>query len=182
MATRARTSTPIQMVVAMLVILVPALVLVAFFTRNPEPPVTPVEYRALAERAAATASYPVLVPQNLPEGWVAVRARWTPVGQPGLGGDPVPGDTWQLGMLSPERTYVGLDQRDVAVEPFVADATRKGRLDGTAEVAGRAWQRYVSEDGRTRSLVLRADGVAVVSGDLPYGALEAFASTLAPVR
>lgn len=182
MARSPRNSSAVHMLVAMLVLLVPVVGLTWMFTRDPQPQVAAIEYRPVAEQAAAEASYPVLVPANLPDGWVATRARWTPTGRPGVGGDPVPGDTWQLGFLSPQETYLALDQRDAAVEPFVADVTRSGRADGESAVAGRAWQRYTSSDGRTRSLVLREDeDVAIVSGDVPYEALEAFASTLAPV-
>ena len=46
-------------------------------------------------------------------------------------------------------------------------------------MSGQVWQRMVSSDGRTRSLVLREPEVTtIVSGDLHYAALEAYASTL----
>ncbi|MFP5417082.1 MAG: DUF4245 domain-containing protein [Actinomycetes bacterium] len=182
MARQPRNVTALQMLAALLVLLVPLVAVVYFFTRNPEPPITPVDYRPLAEQAAAAASYPVLVPENLPDGWVATRARWTPAGGRLVGGEPAPGDTWQLGFLSPERSYFALDQRDVAPETFVADVTRQGRPDGETAVGQELWTRYLSEDGRTRSLVRESEGVTIVSGDLPYEALAAFASTLAPVE
>lgn len=182
MARRARNQTVIHMIVAMLVLLVPVLVIMALFTRTPEPPVQAVDYKPVAQQAAREATYPVLVPQNLPEGWTPTRARWTPKGKTGVGADPVPGDTWQLGFLSPSQTYVALDQRDVAPEMFVNDVSRDGKPDGESTVAGKRWQRYLSNDKRTRSIVDRAgDQVAIVSGDVPYEALEAFASTLGPV-
>lgn len=180
MARSPRNATVLHMIVAMVVLMVPILAITAFFTRPAEPPVQAVAYEPMARQAAAEASYPVLVPQGLPEGWTPTRARWTPVGQPGLGGDPVPGDTWQLGFLSPEQTYVALDQRDRAAAPFVAATTREGRRDGEVTLAGAAWTRYVSADGRTRALVQQGQAVTIVSGDLPYEALAAFATTLAP--
>lgn len=182
-ATKKRNSSVTHMIVAMLVLLVPVVVLVQLFTRNPEPPVTPIDWRPVAEQAAGEVSYEVLGPSNLPEGWVATRARFTAIGRPMLGGDPAPGNTFQLGFLSPEQRYFALDQRDVAPEPFVAAVTRQGRPDGSSSLGGRAWERMVSEDGRTRSLVERGpDAVTIVSADLPYEALEAFASTLEIVR
>ncbi|QIK71554.1 DUF4245 domain-containing protein [Propioniciclava coleopterorum] len=182
MARPQRNSTVIQMIVAMAVLMVPILLVVAFFTRTPEAPIQPIDYQPVARQAAAEASYPVLVPQNLPDGWVATRARWTAEGRPGLNGEPAAGDTWQLGMLTPGQIYIGLDQRDASQELFVQQVTRDGRPDGDSNVAGVAWQRYVSEDDRTRSLVLRGDAVTIVSGDLAYEALEAFASSLAPAQ
>lgn len=182
MARPRRNATVIQMIVAMLVIFVPVIAITRLFTIDPEPAINVVDYRPLAEVAAAEASFPVLAPENLPEGWISTRARWIPAGQRGVGGDPVPADTWQLGFLSPEQTYIGLDQRGPATSVFVDEVTRRGKAEGASDVAGRSWARYVSEDGRTRSLVDAKDEVTtIVSGDLPFEALEAFAWTLAPV-
>ena len=177
-----RNDSVIHMLVAMVVLFIPVILVTQVFTRDPEPPIKALDWQPVAARAAAEASYEVLAPTNLPEGWVATRARFTGIGKPLLGGDPAPGDTFQLGFLSPERRYFALDQRDVAPEPFVTAVTRQGRPDGESDVGGQPWVRYVSEDGRTRSLVVQGEDVAtVVSGDLPYEALEAFATTLEPV-
>jgi hypothetical protein len=57
--------------------------------------------------------------------------------------------------------------------------SREGTPDGSSVVAGQTWQRLVSPDGRTRSLVLHGpSATVVVSADLPYEALESYASTL----
>lgn len=168
------------MIVAMVVLLVPITLIVAFFTRTPSAPIKAIDYEPVAKLAAGQASYPVLVPTSLPQGWVATRARWTPAGKPGLNGELAAGNTWQFGMLTPEQTYIGLDQRDTAQDLFVRQVTRDGRPDGASNVAGALWQRFVSQDGRTRSLVRKADAVTIVSGDLSYEALDAFTSTLAP--
>lgn len=180
MARQPRNSTVTQMIVAMAVLMVPILLVVAFFTRDPAPPVTRIDYAPVAQRAAAEASFPVMVPSNLPEGWTPTRARWTPQGRPLLNGEPAVGGTWQLGFLSPGELYVALDQRDQAQDLFVKDVTRDGHPDGESTVGGAAWQRFVSADGRTRSLVQRGAAATIVSGDLDYAALEAFASTLVP--
>lgn len=181
MARPQRNSTATQMIVAMAVLLVPIALIVVFFTRTPAAPIQAIDYEPVSRLAAGQASYPVLVPTNLPKDWVATRARWTQAGKPGLDGELAAGNTWQLGMLTPNQTYIGLDQRDTAQDLFVRQVTRRGHPDGTSTVVGEAWQRFVSEDGRTRSLVRASDAVTIVSGDLDYEALEAFASTLAPV-
>lgn len=170
------------MLVAMAVLFVPVIVVTQMFTRNPEPPVTAIDWRPVAEHAATEASYPVLGPANLPADWVATRARFTEAGRPIAAGDPAPGDTFQLGFLTGQQRYIALDQRDVGQESFVIATTRTGRADGTSVLAGQTWERMVSEDGRTRSLVLQSEpSVSIVSGDLPYEALEAFATTLEPI-
>lgn len=184
MATDARNRPVIHMVVAMIVLMVPVIAIWAWFTRYPtESVVRPVDYRGLAEQAAPDASGPLLVPGDLPDGWMCTRADFTPAGKPGLDGSPVPGDTWLLGFLTPDKVYVGLAQQGgpAAPEAFVHARTREGSADGTSSVEGESWTRYLSADGRTRSLVSAGDGVAVVTGDVPYETLESFASTLEPV-
>lgn len=175
-----RPNPPLRhMIVAILVVLAPALLAVAWFTRLPEPAVNVVD-PAPAIAAARTADvYPIAVPQALPEGWRCTRARWIPVGAPGIDGTAEPGNAFALGYLSPTAMYVAVDQRDAAQDALVARSSRDGRPDGESQVSGRTWQRYLSEDKRTRSLVLReATVVTVVSGDLPYQGLESFAATL----
>ncbi len=178
---RTRPNPPIvHMLVAILVVMAPALLAVAWFQRAPEPPVTKVDPTPVAAAAASSAPYAVAVPENLPAGWVCTRARWTPSGQPGLGGSPSPGNAFSLGFLSPEQMYFAVDQRDSLPDALVTSILAKHHDDGTSAVAGRTWARVASDDAKTRALVLKeADHVTVVSGDLGYPALEAFASTLA---
>jgi hypothetical protein len=62
---------------------------------------------------------------------------------------------------------------------MVDQQSRDGTPDGSSVVADQTWQRLVSPEGRTRSLVLRGPNVTtVVTADLPYEALEAYAATL----
>lgn len=179
---RPRTpSTVTHMVIAMAVVLVPIAFVSWFFTRLPtEPQIAVVDPTVHLQAARRQAPYPVVAPTNLPDGWVATRARWTPEGEPLLNREPAVGSTWQLGYLTPQRMYIAVDQRDRLPEQFVGEVTRAGRPSGESTIAGSAWQRYTSADGRTRSLVQREpQSVVVVSGDLGFDALEAFAGTLA---
>jgi hypothetical protein len=86
---------------------------------------------------------------------------------------------WQIGFLSPDDVFVDLNQGDARPQELVDQQSRAGTPDGNSVIAGQMWQRLVSPDGRTRSLVLRGPSVTtVVSADLPYEALEAYVSTL----
>lgn len=167
------------MLIACAALLVPVVLIYLWFSRVPEPEVRAVDWQPVVAQARAESPYPVAVPTNLPEGWVAVRARWTPLGEPGLNQQPATGNTFQLGFMTPERVYVGLDQRDNDPNGLIADASRATRADGETTLAGVDWQRYVSDDGRSRAIV-RSDeqSTLVISGDLPYEGLEAFAGTL----
>lgn len=177
---RPRTPTTVlNMVIAMLVVLIPIALITWFFTKLPEPQPNVVDPTVLIAEARREAPYPVLAPANLPEGWVATRARWTPEGQPLLNQDAAVGNTWQLGYLTPQRMYIGLDQRDRLPDKFIDEVTRGGRQVGTSSLAGVEWLRFTSTDGRTNGLVQRGDAaVTVITGDLPFEALEAFAGTL----
>jgi uncharacterized protein DUF4245 len=168
------------MLVAVAVLLVPVVLIYLWFSRIPEPEARAVAWEPVVAQARSEAPYPVLAPEGLPTSWTAVRARWTPRGEPGLDRRPAVGSTLQLGFLTPERIYIGLDQRDADAQGLIRDASRGGTADGESVVGGVPWQRFVSDDDRTRALV-RSDpeSTVVISGDLPYQGLEAFATTLA---
>lgn len=179
MARTGRQASSSDMVRSLAVILLPLLVITVLFTRNPDPPVAVVDVAPVLEVARRQAPYPVLAPANLPPDWRPTRVAWEKLGQPVLNGEPAVRNGWRLGYLDPGNTYVALEQGDLRAEDMVADATRKGVPDGESAVAGTTWQRRVSADGRTRSLVLPSTPVTtVVAGDTDYAELEAFAATL----
>jgi len=168
------------MVRSLAVLLVPVLVITFLLTRTPKDvPVTVVSWEPVLATARAEAPYPVLAPANLPTGWRATSVSWVKLGQPALNGDPSPRNAWQLGFLDPSDTFIGLDQGDLKPAEMVADASRDGVPDGQSMVDGQSWQRRVSPDDRTRSLVLTGPKVTtVVTGDVDYADLEAYAGTL----
>ncbi|WP_169337858.1 DUF4245 domain-containing protein [Propionicicella superfundia] len=170
-----------DLLISLAVLLIPIVLIAWFFTRDTDgPTVDTVDWRPVAEQAASEASFDVLAPTIVPESWRATRARWTTAGHPGLDGEPVAGNTWQLGFLDNRPMYVGLDQSDAPAASFISDVTRGGTAKGTSTVGAQEWTRYASADGRTRALVLTTDeSTAIVSGDLPYEELESFAQLLA---
>jgi hypothetical protein len=174
-------ATPGDMIRTLAVILVPLVVIAVLFTDLPDDrPVTEVEWQPVLAVARRDAPFPVLAPSNLPAGWRATQAEWVETGEPFRDGQPSVRNQWVLGFLTPDDVFVGLDQGDLRPEDLVEEQTREGRVDGQSTVRGQTWERFVSLDGRTRSLVRREPAVTtVVSGDLEYEALEAYASTLA---
>ena len=174
------------MILTLAVILVPVIIISVVFSRNLEDhPVEVVDWQPLAQQAAAEAPYDVLAPTNLPEQWRPVRVSWEPEGESDENGNPSPRNTWKLGFLDPEDRYVAINQADGEAKNFVSQVTRDGRVDRTqksVQVGEQTWQRYESEDGRTRALVRSADQVtAIVVGDVAYQTLQDFAETLAVV-
>jgi Protein of unknown function (DUF4245) len=165
---------------SLLVIIVPLVLITIFFTHNTgDHPVTVVDYRPVLAEARSEAPYPVVAPVNLPPGWRAVQVSWTKVGEPGLNGDPSARNLWQLGFLTSDDVFIGLSQGDQQPTEFIKDQTREGVVDGQSVVGDQTWERRVSPDGRTRSLVENTPKVTtIVSGDLSYDALDTYAGIL----
>lgn len=169
------------MVLSLVVLLVPILVIVWFFTRTPDrPQVDPVNWRPVLGQARAQAGYPVLAPKELPAGWTPVKARYVNRGETWVGDTVAAGNRWELGLLSTEQIYIGLNQSDESDAGSFADAvTRSARPDGTVTVEGRQWQRRATDDGRTRALVgSEGRSTVVVVGDTDYRILEGYVSLL----
>lgn len=168
------------MIRSLVVILVPVVVITLLFTRTPEePPLPTLDWRGVLATARAEAPYRVLAPAGLPDSWQATSASWTKVGEPYRNGEPSARNSWRLGFLDPSRTYIGLEQGDLRPDDMVARVSRNGVVDGRSTVEGRAWERRVSPDDRTRSLVwVTPEVTTIVVGDTGYEALEAYASTL----
>jgi len=175
-----RRATAGDLLRSLALILVPIAVITVLFTRLPDDhPVKVVDWQPVLSTARQQAPYRVLAPANLPEGWRATAVNWVKVGDPYLG-KPSVRNLWQLGMLSPDDVYLSVVQGDLQPDDLVREQTRMGVPDGTSTVGDATWQRRVSPDDRTRSLV-RTDSTAttIVVGDTSYTGLEAFAATLA---
>lgn len=164
----------------MLVLILPIALIAWWFTVDPEPEVEEINVTPSLERAERESPYPVLRAVNLPEDWTPVRVAWAADGGRWITNDPAVGNSWQLGYLAPGGTYVAVQQRDRAVESFLGDITRDGSAEGEPiELDGRPWEPWVSDDGRTRSLVWRdGDMVAAVTADADLDLLLAFAGSL----
>jgi uncharacterized protein DUF4245 len=175
-----KPATMSDLIRSLVVIIVPLLLITAFFTRNlGDHPVKEVDWRPVVTLARAQAPYPVLAPVNLPPGWRSVQATWVQTGEPYLNGDASPRNLWKLGFLTTDDVFVGLTQGDLRPDDLVADETRKGTPDGQSMVGDQTWERRVSADGRTRSLVASTPKVTtIVSGDLSYEALDTYAGIL----
>lgn len=162
------------------VLLVPVLIIIAIYARPGDETPRPVDYQTVLAQAREESPYPVLAPRNLPESWIPTRARWAKAGQTWLDGKPASGNSWQLGFLDPAGTYIAVQQRDgAAIAPFIAQLTRDGKPGEQVSLGGRLWQRHVSADGRTRSLVHSQGQMSVVvAGDTEFAQLESFAEIL----
>jgi hypothetical protein len=175
-----KQATAGDMIRSLALIVIPLAVIAIIFTNVPDDaPVEEVDWKPVLATARQQAPYEVLAPTNLPEGWRATRVNWVPLGRPYLNGEASPRNLWQIGFLTPQEVYIDLTQGDMRAQEMVDQQSREGTPDGNSVISGLTWQRLVSPDGRTRSLVLRGPATtAIVSANLPYEALEAYATTL----
>jgi uncharacterized protein DUF4245 len=138
--------------------------------RSPQEQVRAIDYSAELTEARKSAPFTVLAPEPLPAGWAATSAR--------VGAEPGKPFTWHLGVLTPERKYVGLEQSNATADAFVTDKLGDTVEDGTSTVAGAQWQR-LETGNQERALVRTAGGATtIVTGDVDYPTLETYAATL----
>lgn len=184
MASRNPRARSRDMAISMAVIVIPLLLIVWLFTVDPPRDVEPADVAPVLAVARAESPYPLLVAEPVPEGWTPVRVAWARAGEPWITSEPAIGNSWQVGYLSPDEIYFGVQQRDDGVQAAVRTITREGSAVGSpVDVAGRDWERYESADGRTRSLVATDDElVAIVTADTDFAELEAFAAGLVEIQ
>jgi hypothetical protein len=162
---------------AMAILVVVALFLagLAAVKRGDHDPVREVTYDRELAGAREKAAYDVLAPAGLGEEWRATSVRLTDEGD---------GKTlWHMGWLSPDDTYVGLEQTDDGRDDLLDQLFLDTRPDGTTVIDGQRWERLREVGDEDADYVLvRTDGgvTTVVLGRGGYAELEAFARTLSP--
>jgi cytoskeletal protein RodZ len=140
-------------------------------------PVRTIDPSSTVDLAAARASYPLVVPQGLAEGYRPTSAR-TDAGNASEG-DPV---TLEIGYVTPSDEFAGFvvsdDRRADPVAAVLDGADQRGSVD----VGGRSWTRATTQVGET-VLSLEDGGVIVtVSGSASEKELEAVAAAVAPYQ
>jgi hypothetical protein len=170
-AERAKYRTVKNMVWGLLACLGVVALLSLVVYRTPEEKVRAIDYSAALADARRTAPYEVLAPEPLASGWQATSAR--------VGADPGQPFTWHLGVITPDKKYVGLEQSNATADRFVTDELGDAREGGTSTVAGVQWQRMQRTDKDERALVRTAGGATtILTGAVDYGTLESYATTL----
>lgn len=155
---RANRMNAANMLRSLLPLVVICLLLVAWqsFRSSGDVGVRTVDPSTTVQLAAARASYELLAPTGLDEGYRPTSAR-TDAGE-AEAGDPV---TLEIGYLTPSSEYAGFvvsdDARADAVDAVLGGAEEQGTVD----VGEQAWTRGTTERGET-VLSRTADGVTVL--------------------
>ena len=147
----------------------------------PGSPVRAVDYAQSAEFAAEAATFDLLAPPELPEGWIATSVRFDDTGD----------QAWHLGVLTDEQRYIGLEQAERTVGAMVADFVDENAVEGgQVQVAGDTWVRWAdpdrdldadpAADGEADLALVREDGGAttLVVGTVSQDQLADFAASL----
>ena len=139
-------------------------------------PVREIDPTPTVDLAAARASYPIVFPQRLEDGYRPTSAR-TDAGAATAEDDPV---TLEIGYVTPSEEFAGFvvsdDRRADAVASVLDDAVQ----EGTADLGGQPWTRSTTEKGEI-ALSRESDGVVVVvTGSASDDELETVAAAVAP--
>jgi hypothetical protein len=142
-----------------LVLICLAIVAWTAFRQSGDAGVRTVDPSTSVDLAAARASFSLLAPEGLDDGYRPTSAR-TDAGNAG-DGDPV---TLEIGYLTPDEEFAGFvvsDDRRAAPLAAVLDGAEQ---QGTLEIGGRTWTRSLTEDDETALSVRVQGATAVVFG------------------
>jgi cytoskeletal protein RodZ len=139
-------------------------------------PVREIDASSTIDLAAARASYPIVVPQGLEDGYRPTSAR-TDAGDAVSDGDPV---TLEIGYVTPSDEFAGFVVSDDRRAEPLATVLDGAEQQGTVDLEGRSWTRSTAENGET--VLSREDGGAIVavSGSASEKELETVAAAVAP--
>lgn len=159
------------MVRSLSLVLVLVGVIVAFNVADqPDPVVQEVDYPSALDGARSQASYDVLGPDPVPDGWRVTSARTERSGG---------GVTWHVGLVTDTEEYAGLEQSDGDRGSLLDAVVQGARPSGSADVAGQSWRRLTGGDPEPRGLVRTDGGVTtLVAGSAPWDQLEELAAAL----
>ena len=159
-----------------LTVIVLALVGLVALRQNGADPVRTVETTSGIQLAAARASYDVLAPQDLPDGWAATSVR-TDAGQAVDPGDPV---TLAIGYYTPDEEYAGFVIGDDPRADDLATVVDGAVEDGTVDIDGRQWTRLTTARDETAYRLTDGTATVVVTGSAPDDELRTLAASVQP--
>lgn len=161
------------MVGAMVVLLVVVIGFVVFraVNRNDvENPVKPIDISQPVEYAREQAKFPLLAPDELPEGWIATSVRFGGSGRQ---------QTWHLGMLTEDQKYVGLEQQQETVDDMVEQhVDEEAERGDDVEIDGETWQTFTDEDDDLALVRETPEVTTLVVGRVDQETLEELLATL----
>jgi hypothetical protein len=176
---RAAKLTAANMARSLLPLLVICLAVVgwAALRQNPDDPVIEVDPSSSVRASAERASYELLVPTGLPDGYRPTSSRTT-AGSADEG-DPV---TLEIGYFTPAEEFAGFvisdDESAAPVRQVLDDAQEQG----SESIGGRTWTRETTSAGETAFVLETGEATVVVFGSAPDDELAEVAGSVRPYR
>ncbi|WP_405113723.1 DUF4245 domain-containing protein [Micromonospora sp. NBC_01405] len=163
--------SPKDMAISLLVLLVPIVLLLAFyrgFLGGDQP--STVDPAPALEQAHAANAFPVSQPTGLGDDWKTVSASYRSVEG---------GSSLRIGYLTPEGRGAQLVQSSVPPEQLLpAELTAEGQPQGPTELGGRSWQRYTARGNEQALVLLEPDRTVIVVGDARENELRRLADAV----
>lgn len=172
-AAERRQATWPHLVASLLVVVGIVLGLVLLVPRTNAITQPPVDVRLGARAAAEKVDFTPSVPAGLPAGWRATSVRTTRSTASVM--------TWHAGYMTADDQYAAVEQgQDVPAE-WIRSQTNRGREEGTVDVEGESWRKFVRLDKVQHSLVhQRGDVTTIVTGTATFEQLALLAASLEP--
>ena len=135
------------------------------FTNTPDRSPKAIDYASTVRSARPAAEFELLAPAQLPSGWVATSARFTPT-------------SWHLGVITDKDAYIGLEQEKVDVMRVIDEFAKDSKAAGTATIDGKIWD-FRRGPGANVTYTRSEAGLAtLVTGEAPRAAVEDYVSSL----
>lgn len=156
--------------VVLVVLLVGWVALRSLISHEPSSPVHTVDYTQDVPAVRKVASFEVLAPPSLPDGWKATTVSFTDA----------PTQHWHLGVLTDRERYVGLEQGGQSVRSMLEEYVDKQASRGAAvDIAGRRWATWTDAGGDLA--LVRREGTTttlVVGHEVSKATLVAYTASL----
>ncbi|WP_369131876.1 DUF4245 domain-containing protein [Modestobacter sp. I12A-02662] len=169
--------TPANMLRSLLPLVLICLVIVGVMAvrQTPEDPIREVDTTSAERASAEVASYELLVPRGLPEGWRPTSVR-TNAGSASPG-DPI---TLQIGWYTAGGSYAGYVVSDDPGVDALTDVLEDATPEGEELVDGETWRRITTERGETALTRTAGTATLAVTGSASDEELGTLAASLEP--
>jgi hypothetical protein len=137
----------------------------------------PVDIAATAAQVQGDTGWPIVTAEGLPEQWRETSARYTRTTDGVM--------AWHAGYQTPSGTYVAVEQALDPAPGWVSAQTNRSPREGTLDVDGRTWLKYVRDTKTQNSLVAEPDApgelTTLVTGTASFEEMADFIGYLEPV-
>lgn len=168
-----------NLVLSLLAVLGMVLVLILLVPRVDRVGGPPVDVHVKALEVKEQSGWPIVEPIGLPSGWSPTSVRYVGVTDGFM--------TWHVGYETPSGTFVAVEQTQDPSRAWIAAQTNRAPREGTLDIAGRTWEKYVRDSKVQNSLLsVPATGsgelATLVTGTASFEDMTTYIESLQPVR